>query len=315
MTDKKEMSVNESLAKVNKILRSAGDLILPRETNIALSILADVTCQQQEEIDALRERVSLSDRFIGGLNKHVQSQPQGHEPETLIPPGAIAAELLLAINEFGHVPISPKTAAHARELFSNIENQAKALINENDILRNAVKCESPDLPMTIEHSIEPNGTTTINSPAIELISSLIKDGSIPLGEKYKEDRQDMIRSIHESLNSLLPEDTIAGTLSYTGDFKNGQLISLSTENKSQSSDKRLGAKNRIYSFGDLRLSGNIELTPNEGFNIYSRNVYSNGAHIGKICYGYKMVCSEGLVPESELISLISKATENAPGFK
>lgn len=200
MTDKKEMSVNESLAKVNKILRSAGDLILPRETNIALSILADVACQQQEEIDALRERVSLSDRFIGGLNKHVQSQPQGREPETLIPLGAIAAELLLAINEFGHTPISPKTATRARELFSNIENQAKALINENVILRNAVKCESPDLPMTIEHSIELNGTTTINSPAIEVISHLIKDGSIPLGKKNKEDRQDMIRSIHESLN-------------------------------------------------------------------------------------------------------------------
>lgn len=315
MTDKKEMSVNESLAKVNKILRSAGDLILPRETNIALSILADVACQQQEEIDALRERVSLSDRFIGGLNKHVQSQPQGREPETLIPLGAIAAELLLAINEFGHTPISPKTATRARELFSNIENQAKALINENDILRNAVKCESPDLPMTIEHSIELNGTTTINSPAIEVISHLIKDGSIPLGEKNKEDRQDMIRSIHESLNSPLPEDTIAGTLTYTGDFKNGKLISLSAESKSQSAEKKLGEKNSIYSFGDLRLSGNIEVTPNDGFNIYSRNVYRNRAHIGKICYGYKMVCSEGLVPESELISLISKAVESAPDFK
>lgn len=175
MNDKKEMSVNESLAKVNKILRSAGDLILPRETNIALSILADVACQQQEEIDELRERVSLSDRFIGGLNKHVQSQPQGHEPETLIPLGDIAAELLLAINEFGHTPISPKTATRARELFSNIENQAKALINENEILRNSamqsmVTITTPISESTLKKEIKSNSFST--GQRIEVVNAV-----------------------------------------------------------------------------------------------------------------------------------------------
>lgn len=257
MTDKKEVSVNESLAKVNKILRSAGDLILPRETNIALSILADVACQQQEEIDALRERVSLSDRFIGGLNKHVQSQPQGREPETLIPLGAIAAELLLAINEFGHTPISPKTATRARELFSNIENQAKALINENVILRNAVKCESPDLPMTIEHSIELNGTTTINSPAIEVISHLIKDGSIPLGKKNKEDRQDMIRSIHESLN---------------------------IDSMSQGYENQECKAEGVYSFGEIYPATSEDIVNDGEHNFFKSKYYINGAHAGSIVF-------------------------------
>jgi len=280
MTDKKEMSVNESLAKVNKILRSAGDLILPRETNIALSIMADVACQQQEEIDELRERVSLSDRFIGGLNKHVQSQPQGRKPETLIPPGAIAAELLLAINEFGHTPISHKTAARARELFSNIENQAKALINENDILRNAVKCESPDLPMTIEHSIEPNGTTTINSPAIEVISHLIKDGSIPLGEKHKEDRQDMIRSIHESLN---------------------------IESISQGSENQECKAEGIYSFGDENLVANKDFIKSGECKFFERKYYVNGAHAGAIYYGVSSWGMSGHKNEATLKKLLSDA--------
>ena len=217
MTDKKEISVNESLAKVNKILRSTGDLILPRETNIALSILADVACQQQGEIDALRERV--------------QSQLSSDASDASAPTSFTSKELLLALNKFGCLPISDETISRARELFSNIENQAKALINENEILRNSAM----------------QSTVTIT----------------------------------------MPNDT--------NDFKT--------------------AVQEIYSFGDLRLSGNIELTPNEGFNIYSRNVYRNRAHIGKICYGYKMVCSEGLVPESELISLISKAVESAPDFK
>lgn len=310
MTDKKEVSVNESLAKVNKILRSAGDLILPRETNIALSILADVACQQQEEIDNLRVNAKLNSHRIDRLNEFVQRDLLTDEAEH-----STAQKLLQAVDELATMRVSGEAGERAQELFSIVQDKARTLIGENDILRNSAKCESPDLPMTIEHSIELNGTTTINSPAIEVISHLIKDGSIPLGEKNKEDRQDMIRSIHESLNSPLPEDKIAGTLTYTGDFKNGKLISLSAESKSQSAEKRLGEKNSIYSFGDLRLSGNIEVTPNDGFNIYSRNAYRNGAHIGKICYGYKLVCSEGLIPESELISLISKATENAPGFK
>ncbi|AIU71142.1 hypothetical protein AT03_01150 [Hafnia alvei FB1] len=120
MTDKKEMSVNESLAKVNMILRSAGVIPLPFEHNAALSILADVACQQQEEIDALRERV--------------QSQLSR---DASVPTAFTSKELLLALNELGHLTISEETIERARELFSNIENQAKALINENEILRNS----------------------------------------------------------------------------------------------------------------------------------------------------------------------------------
>ncbi|MGO3014199.1 MAG: hypothetical protein ACTID4_12630 [Hafnia alvei] len=214
MTDKKQISVNESLAKVNMILRSAGVIPLPFEHNAALSILADVACQQQEEIDALRERV--------------QSQLSR---DASVPTAFTSKELLLALNELGNLTISEETIERARELFSNIENQAKALINENEILRNSAM----------------QSTVTIT----------------------------------------MPNDT--------NEFKT--------------------AVQEIYSFGDLRLSGNIEVTPNEGFNIYSRNVYKNRAHIGKVCYGYKMVYSEDLIPESELISLISKAVESAPDFK
>lgn len=284
MTDKKEMSVNESLAKVNKILRSAGDLILPRETNIALSILADVACQQQEEIDALRERV--------------QSQlPSDTSDTSDAPERRIDKNLLIVLDALGRAPvldvlgrepICNDTIKYARNLFLHIESEVKDLIKENETLRNAEKCKSQNLPMTIEHTIGQDGTALINSPAIEVTAHLIKNGSIPLGEKYKKDRQDMIRSIHESLN---------------------------IESMSQGSESRECKAEGVYSFGDLRLSGNIELTPNEGFNIYSRNVYKNRAHIGKICYGYKMVCSEDLIPESELISLISKAVESAPDFK
>lgn len=281
MNDKKEMSVNESLAKVNKILRSAGDLILPRETNIALSILADVACQQQEEIDALRERVQGQ---LPGDTSYVPERST--DKNLLIVLDALGCAPVLDV--LGREPICNDTIKYARNLFLHIESKVKDLIKENETLRNAEKCKSQNLPMTIEHSIELNGTTTINSPAIEVISHLIKDGTIPLGEKYKEYRQDMIRSIHESLN---------------------------IESMSQGSESRECKAEGVYSFGDLRLSGNIELTPNEGFNIYSRNVYKNRAHIGKICYGYKMVCSEDLIPESELISLISKAVESAPDFK
>lgn len=308
MTDKKEISVNESLAGVNKILRSAGDLILPRETNIALSILADVACQQQEEIDALRERVQ------GQLPSDTSDVPERRADKNLL----IALDALgcaPVLDVLGREPICNDTIKYARNLFLHIESKVKDLIKESETLRNAEKCKSQNLPMTIEHFIGRDGTVAINAPAIEVISHLIKDGSIPLGEKCKEDREDMIRSIYESLNPPLLKGKIAGTLTYAGDFENGKLISLSAESKSQSAEKKLGEKNSIYSFGDLRLSGNIEVTPNEGFNIYSRNAYRNGAHIGKICYGYKLVCSEGLIPESELISLINQATENAPGFK
>lgn len=193
MTDKKEMSVNESLAKVNKILRSAGDLILPRETNIALSILADVACQQQEEIDILRERVQSR------LPSDTSDVPERRiDKSLLIVLDALGRAPVLDV--LGREPICNDTIKYARGLFLHIESKVKDLIKENETLRNAEKCKSQNLPMTIEHSIELNGTTTINSPAIEVISHLIKDGSIPLGEKHKEDRQDMIRSIHESLN-------------------------------------------------------------------------------------------------------------------
>ena len=193
MTVKKEMSVNESLAKVNKILRSAGDLILPRETNIALSILADVACQQQEEIDILRERVQSR------LPSDTSDVPERRiDKSLLIVLDALGRAPVLDV--LGREPICNDTIKYARGLFLHIESKVKDLIRENKTLRNAEKCKSQNLPMTIEHSIELNGTTTINSPAIEVISHLIKDGSIPLGEKHKEDRQDMIRSIHESLS-------------------------------------------------------------------------------------------------------------------
>ena len=139
MTAKKEMSANESLAKVNMILRSAGDLILPRETNIALSILADVACQQQEEIDALRECVQ------GQLSSDASDAPA--------PTGFTSNELLLALNEFGRLPISDETIDRARELFSNIENQAKALINENEILRNSAMKSTVTITTPISESV------------------------------------------------------------------------------------------------------------------------------------------------------------------
>lgn len=210
MTDKKEMSVNESLAKVNKILRSAGDLILPRETNIALSILADVACQQQEEIDDLRESISLSDRFISDLCKHVQSQPQGHEPETLIPLGTIAAELLLAINEFGHTPISPKTATRARELFSNIENQAKALINENVILRNAAKHEESNLTVT-SNRIAMNGS-------INIAHGTTVDNTCSNQNNLGRSKYGCIRVEDKELRALIPANFITAVVECKNDF-------------------------------------------------------------------------------------------------
>lgn len=210
MTDKKEMSVNESLAKANKILRSTGDLILPRETNIALSILADVACQQQEEIDGLRESISLSDRFISGLNKHVQSQPQGYEPETLIPLGTIAAELLLAINEFGHTPISHKTVTRARELFSNIENQAKALINENETLRNAAKHEERHLTVT-SNRIAMNG-------GINITHGTTADNAIPNQNNSGRSKYGCIRVEDKDLRALIPANFITAVVESKSDF-------------------------------------------------------------------------------------------------
>ncbi|TBL46459.1 hypothetical protein EYY99_02980 [Hafnia alvei] len=136
MTAKKEMSVNESLAKVNMILRSAGVIPLPFEHNAALSILADVACQQQEEIDALRERV--------------QSQLSRNAS---VPTAFTSKELLLALNEFGRLPISDETTDRARELFSNIENQEKALINENEILRNSAMQSTVTITTPISESV------------------------------------------------------------------------------------------------------------------------------------------------------------------
>lgn len=273
MTDKKEMSVNESLAKVNKILRSAGDLILPCETNIALSILADVACQQQEEIDAMRERV--------------QSQLQSDKSDA--PERRIDKNLLIVLDALGRAPvldvlgrepICNDTIKYARNLFLHIESKVKDLIKENDILRNAEKCKSQNLPMTIEHSIELNGTTTINSPAIEVISHLIKDGSIPLGEKNKEDRQDMIRSIHESLNiDTMPQG-----------YENQEC-------------KAEG----IYSFGDEFKVTNDEITNNVECDFFKRKYYVNGAHAGCIYYGITSWGMSGRKNEATFKKLLSDA--------
>ncbi|MEG0233714.1 MAG: hypothetical protein RR970_08455 [Hafnia sp.] len=253
MTDKKEMSVNESLAKVNKILRSAGDLILPRETNIALSILADVACQQQEEIYDLRVYAKLNSRRIDRLNEFVQRDLLTDEAEH-----STAQKLLQAVDELATMRVSGEAGERAQELFLIVQDKARTLIGENDTLRNSGKYESPDLPMTIEHSIELNGTTTINSPAIEVISHLIKDGSIPLGKKNKEDRQDMIRSIHESLN---------------------------IDSMSQGYENQECKAEGIYSFGDEFKVTNEEITNNVDCDFFKRKYYVNGAHAGAIYYG------------------------------
>lgn len=150
MTDKKEMSVNESLAKVNKILRSAGDLILPRETNIALSILADVACQQQEEIDALRERVQSQ------LQSDTSDAPERRiDKNLLIVLDALGRAPVLDI--LGREPICNDTIKYARNLFLHIESKVKDLIKENETLRNAAKCEESNLSLT-SNCIAMNGS-------------------------------------------------------------------------------------------------------------------------------------------------------------
>ncbi|MGC6229232.1 hypothetical protein VU677_00485 [Hafnia paralvei] len=250
MTDKKEMSVNESLAKVNKILRSAGDLILPRETNIALSILADVACQQQEEIDALRERVQSQ------LPSDTSDAPERRiDKNLLIVLDALGRTPVLDV--LGREPICNNTIKYARNLFLHIESKVKDLIKENETLRNAEKCKSQNLPMTIEHSVELNGTTTISSPAIEVISHLIKDGSIPLGEKHKEDRQDMIRSIHESLNI----DSI-----------------------SQGYENQECKEEGVYSFGEIYPATSEDIVNDGEHNFFKSKYYINGAHVGSIVF-------------------------------
>lgn len=275
MTDKKEMSVNESLAKVNKILRSAGDLILPRETNIALSILADVACQQQDEIYALRVYAKLNSRRIDRLNEFVQRDLLTDKVEH-----STTQELLQAVDGLSAIQVSGEDHARAQELYFFVQNKVRMLIAENDVLRNAAKCESTDLPMTIEHSIELNGTTTINSPAIELISHLIKDGSIPLGEKYKEDRQDMIRSIHESLN---------------------------IESMPQGSESREYKAEGIYSFGDENLVANKDFIKSGECKFFERKYYVNGAHAGAIYYGISSWGMSGHKNEATLKKLLSDA--------
>lgn len=130
MTDKKEMSVNESLAKVNKILRSAGDLIMPRETNIALSILADVACQQQEEIYDLRVYAKLNSRRIDRLNEFVQRDLLTDEAEH-----STAQELLQAVDELATMRVSGEAGERAQELFLIVQDKARALIGENEVLR------------------------------------------------------------------------------------------------------------------------------------------------------------------------------------
>lgn len=129
MTDKKQMSVNESLAKVNKILRSAGDLILPRETNIALSILADVACQQQEEIYDLRVYAKLNSRRIDRLNEFVQRDLLTDEAEH-----STAQKLLQAVDELATVRVSGEAGDRAQKLFLIVQDKARALIGENELL-------------------------------------------------------------------------------------------------------------------------------------------------------------------------------------
>lgn len=153
MTDKKEMSVNESLAKVNKILRSAGDLILPRETNIALSILADVACQQQEEIDALRERVQSQ------LPSDTSDVPERRtDKNLLIVLDALGCAPVLDV--LGREPICNDTIKYARNLFLHIESKVKDLIKENETLRNAAKHEENNLTVT-SNRIAMNGSINI----------------------------------------------------------------------------------------------------------------------------------------------------------
>lgn len=132
MTDKKEMSVNESLAKVNMILRSAGDLILPRETNIALSILADVACQQQEVTDAYRERVESVECM---LNQLLSDSAKC----------STAQELLQAVDELSAIQVSGEDHARAQELYFFVQNKVRMLVAENDVLRSHGECKKSNL--------------------------------------------------------------------------------------------------------------------------------------------------------------------------
>lgn len=273
MTDKKVISVDERLSAVNKILRDSGALILPRETNIALSILADVACQQQEEIDALRERVQ------GQLPSDTSDVPERRtDKNLLIVLDALGCAPVLDV--LGREPICNDTIKYARNLFLHIERKVKDLIKENETLRNAEKCKSQNLPMTIEHTIGQDGTVLINSPAIEVTAHLIKNGSIPLGEKYKKDRQDMIRSIHESLN---------------------------IESISQGSENQECKAEGIYSFGDENLVANKDFIKSGECKFFERKYYVNGAHAGAIYYGVSGWGMSGHKNEATLKKLLSDA--------
>lgn len=128
MTDKKQMSVNESLAEVNKILRSAGNL--RSDVKTALSILADIACQQQDRIYEQHVYAKLNSRRIDRLNEYLQRGLITDEVEH-----SIAEELLQVVDELSTIQVSGEDHARAQDLYFFVQDKVRALIGENDTLR------------------------------------------------------------------------------------------------------------------------------------------------------------------------------------
>ena len=203
MTDKKEMSVNGSLAKVNKILRSAGDLILPRETNIALSILADVACQQQEEIDALRERVQSQ------LPSDTSDAPERRiDKNLLIMLDALGRAPVLDV--LGRNPICNDTIKYARNLFLHIESKVKDLVKENETLRNAAKHEERNLTVT-SNRIAMNGS-------INITHGTTVDNTCSNQNNLGRSKYGCIRVEDKELRALIPANFITAVVECKNDF-------------------------------------------------------------------------------------------------
>lgn len=203
MTAKKEMSVNESLAKVNKILRSAGDLILPRETNIALSILADVACQQQEEIDELRERVQSQ------LPSDTSDVPERRtDKNLLIVLDALGCAPVLDV--LGREPICNDTIKYARNLFLHIESKVKDLIKENETLRNAAKCEKSHLSVT--------SNRIAMSGSVNITHGTTVDNALPNQNNSGRSKYGCIRVEDKELRALIPANYITAVVESKSDF-------------------------------------------------------------------------------------------------
>lgn len=147
MTDKKAMSVNESLAEVNEVLTNSPHFLPVNALHIAACILADIAGKQQEVTDAYRKRVESVECMLNQLLS------DSAECST-------AKELLQAVDELSAIQVSGEDHARAQELYFFVQNKVRLLIAENDVLRNAAKHEESNLTVT-SNRIAMNGSINI----------------------------------------------------------------------------------------------------------------------------------------------------------